>query len=509
MRKFLLASVATLGTGGLVGAAFAQVPPGAPTQGQVAYPAANPFSAANSNNNYQAPAIPGPLANPTPGTIVVHVNGKVQVDVGAAWTSADTRFFGTAPATVASPVVGVAKLAPDSIASFARLYFGGDAMATNGLRYGAAIELRQNFTGQQSTASASTYTSLQTVFVRRAFTYVAGEQWGIVRVGEADGLIGIFDNGVTTMQFLPTGNFNGGDVQSIMPTAVPPTFIWMSQAGGEYGNAKAVYLSPQIAGFDFGLMWAPNTSNGFGISGSAGGLGGALAGAGNGTGINCGTATTGCPNLSSGPGAFDGSRITNEVAAGVRYQGKFGDMGVLAYAVYEGSGHANYTGPAATTLAGRANLGITLAGSRYTGQYDGLSIGSGGIALTYAGFTVAGNVIGGRKNGYVALAPKGAPGQFGFIFGAKYVAGPWTLGAAAMEYWDQGNVVMTGLSQHRARGISVGFNYAVAPGYSMFAEYEYIEQSQNGVNLLTGAVGSGANNSIRGQGFVVGNVVNF
>jgi hypothetical protein len=33
MRKFLLASVATLGTGGMVGAAFAQVPAGAPTQG--------------------------------------------------------------------------------------------------------------------------------------------------------------------------------------------------------------------------------------------------------------------------------------------------------------------------------------------------------------------------------------------------------------------------------------------------------------------------------------------
>ena len=41
MRKFLLASVATLGTGGLVGTAMAQVPAvvgtpvvGAPTQGQ-------------------------------------------------------------------------------------------------------------------------------------------------------------------------------------------------------------------------------------------------------------------------------------------------------------------------------------------------------------------------------------------------------------------------------------------------------------------------------------------
>ena len=59
-------------------------------------------------------------------------------------------------------------------------------MATNGLRYGAAIEVRQNFTGQISSntsSGASGYCSLQTLYVRRAFMYVAGEQWGIVRFG--------------------------------------------------------------------------------------------------------------------------------------------------------------------------------------------------------------------------------------------------------------------------------------------------------------------------------------
>ena len=98
-----------------------------------------------------------------------------------------------------------------------RLYFGADAMATNGLRYGAAIELRENFTGQISSntsTNASGYSSLSTVYVRRAFTYVAGENWGIVRFGMADGVIGIFDNGVTTGQFLING-FGGGDNQNV------------------------------------------------------------------------------------------------------------------------------------------------------------------------------------------------------------------------------------------------------------------------------------------------------
>src|SRR4029077_5888182 len=71
--------------------------------------------------------------------------------------------------------VGVVKLNPYALDSFMRLYFGADAMATNGLRYGAAIELRENFTGQLGSTGASGYSSLSTVYVRRAFTYVAGE----------------------------------------------------------------------------------------------------------------------------------------------------------------------------------------------------------------------------------------------------------------------------------------------------------------------------------------------
>ena len=108
-----------------------------------------------------------------------------------------------------------------------RLYFGADAMATNGLRYGAAIELRENFTGQISSntsTGASGYSSLSTVYVRRAFTYVAGENWGIVRFGMADGVIGIFDNGVTTGQFLING-FGGGDNQNVSGAGIPFFFL--------------------------------------------------------------------------------------------------------------------------------------------------------------------------------------------------------------------------------------------------------------------------------------------
>ena len=370
---------------------------------------------------------------------------------------------------------------PQVIGSFARLYLGGDGMATNGLRYGAAIEIRENFSGEPSGGNASGYASIETIYVRRAFTYVAGDNWGIVRAGQADGLIGIFDNGVTTMQFLPTGNFNGGDSQSFMPGAVPPTWIWLSQAGGEYANTKLVYMSPQIAGFDFGIQYAPNTSNGYGQDNAAlGNLGQSITGAGIGTGLTCGTATSGCPSLSSGPGSLDGERLINQYAAGVRYQGAFGALGVLAYGVYEGSGVVDYTGPGPTTAFGRTQLGISaLPRSQYNGKFQPWSIGSGGVAVTFAGFTVAANIIGGDKNGYASPMPQNAVHQLGTVFGVKYVNGPWTVGIAAMEYWDQGNLQMTGLTQHRARGINPGFSYTVAPGYQVYAEYP-LERSDPG-----------------------------
>ena len=80
MCKLLLASIATLGAAGLAGGACGQVPapPINPVQGGfVSAPLASPPVGANNNNNSQAPALPGVAANPTPGTVVFHLNGFV------------------------------------------------------------------------------------------------------------------------------------------------------------------------------------------------------------------------------------------------------------------------------------------------------------------------------------------------------------------------------------------------------------------------------------------------
>ena len=551
MRRSLLASVAALGAGAIVHIANAQSSPGAPVptppismsapapiagpigapnEGQQAWPLPGQIPpTVNDNNDTAAVFRVGAIANPTPGSIVVHINSRIESGVSGIWSSADTRAFtapagspgaapitsigtgGTSASTAQQAILGVngtgtAKLQPQGLYSSARLYFGADAMATNGLRYGAAIEVRQNFSGELSGSSASTYSSLQTLYVRRAFTYLADDHVGILRAGQADGIIGIFDNGVTTFQFLPTGNLQNGDgFAAVAPGNTSVPFFFQSLTGAEYANSKLVYLSPQFAGLDFGIQYAPSTSNQFGSDSAAqGALGQSIVGSGIGTGLVCATATTGCPNLSAGPGILDGSRILNQTAVGARYQGAMGAMGVLAYAAYEFSGHAQYTGATTASI-----LGTTVAGSKFNGTYDGLNFGNGGIALTYGGFTVGGNVIGGRLNGLLSLTPQNAVSEIAYMVGVKYLTGPLVMGVAAERGNSQGAVNLTGITQRRSQAIDVGLGYTVAPGFVVYAEYRYNTQYQGAFNFVTSAIGSNANNTVKAQGFLFGNVISF
>ncbi len=494
MRKILLAGAAMLGATSLVVSAQAQ-PTGmvmAPTQGQAMTGTAGaPLAAANSNNNSAASARKGAVAVPEPGTVVIHFNGRVTAGLYNTWSSLDK--ISTANGGIA-PVAGQPgqsfKINPSAVSTYARIYTGLDAMSTNGIRYGGAIELRENFTPQVSSSSSSnagTYLNTQTFYVRRAFAYAANDQVGILRAGQGDGLISLFDNGTTTGQFLPSGNLNGGDLESAPPgnNAIP--FVNLGLTGNEYGNSKLVYLSPQFAGFDFGVQWAPSTSNGYT------------------TGSNCPTASSGCQGLSSSTVAIDGSRQINQTAVGARYQGSFSGVNLLAYGVYMVSGHANYTGPAITYAAARA-----ANSSAGTGQFEDLQIGNVGAAATVAGVTVAGNYIFGDMNGQLALKPVGGAKMSGVVASVKYTQGPLTVGVVGEMIDSQGAVQLSGISQRHEIGLSTGASYTIAPGFVGWVEYMYQQRHQGGFNFAQGssaAAAAGAFNNVKSQGFVIGSTV--
>jgi hypothetical protein len=504
MRKLLLASAAMLGaTSGL---AMAQESGFAPSQGMTPMaasptPPSSSFNASNAYGNvagHVGSAAYGMMKPPAPGTVVIHFGGKVEVDMLAQW-STNNQTLGS-------------KTNPITFGSYMRLYPGVDGMATNGLRYGASIELRENFPGSAAqnsptltaAPSGSTYSSGQTVFVRRAFTYMANDSLGIVRLGNTDGVIGLFDPCIFSSACWDAGigNFNGGQAQGNgVNGAFAVPFAWLAQAGAEYGNTKIVYLSPQFFGFDFGVQYAPSMGNGFSTCTTAGGVGMTPAQA------NCNSETTGT----------DGTRWYNQVGVGARYQGVFGPFALGAYAFYEAASKESVFGPATTNGRGAAG-----------NRFDNLSFLS---AAAYAQFdtgmgkvTYAIDYIGGALNGQLAMRPTGGVPEHAVVSGLLYQNGPLTLGIEAGLVESQGQASLTKISQRHEFEFGFGGNYNVAPGLYLVGEYQYELRHQGGFDFIanaqsaaapgSGPAGSstwkaGATRDAHGQAILFSTVVNW
>lgn len=510
MRKLLLASAAMLSAS--AGMAYAQntlaspgvelaAPPLLPSGGGGAILSA-PVSAvgANNNNNVTARALPGGTMNPAPGTFVVRLGGRVTVVGGAGWTSADTF---TAPTVAGVPGVRN-KVQPYMLSTYARLYPGLDAMATNGLRYGAGIEVRMNSTGAVSNTGSSLGGSAnlsgQTLFIRRAFGYLASDNAGLLRVGEGDGIIGLMDGGQTTGQnFSVSGVLNGGDgVAMLLPAAQIP-FAWLSLAGNEYGTPKLVYLSPKFFGFDVGVGYVPTQTNGYDNSTAFPGSYGAAA-----CNAAAGGSNSGCATLSSSNVLNDANRYRDLYQAGARYNGDFGPVNLLAYAAYYGSSKVNYTGAPGLIVA-NGPLGNASA----SGNYRNLSIGSFGTAITVAGLTFSANYLTGDMNSQLALNPVGAPKMNAITGGVQYVVGALTVGGEYGQVDSQGSNALVGNSQRHESEFDIGGAYKIAPGLTAYADYYYAQRHQGNFNFQTGATRTAAYNDVHGQSVLLGISVNW
>jgi hypothetical protein len=491
MRKYLLASVALLGASAPL--AYAQAPAGQ-SQGQYAGPyGAGPASNNNNNawgiaNTPSGSKLAGPLSTmyapntdavPAPGTIVIRLNGRVEADFAANFSSVDRGVTATGAPT------GY-KLSPIAFASYMRLYPGFDGVAANGIRYGAAIELRENFqagnasgfgTTGASATSPSSNTSGETVFVRRAFTYLASDQAGLVRFGQADGVLGLFDNCIFTSQCWDAGitDVNGGVTQTTGPAgAFGLPFVWLNQSGAEYGNNKIVYLTPQFYGFDFGVQYAPSMGN----SNQNGGFG-----------AGCNQAGPTCVSVSSGN---DPTRWLNQVGVGLRYQQEFGPVDFKAYGFYETAGKENLTTSPFSTVA-QARVGTVINGvtsGAGTLRYDNLSFYKAGVAVTAANITLSADYIGGAVNGALAMRPTGGAPTNAVLAGITYVTGPVTLGAQLGLIDSQGDARLTGISQRHEYEVAFGGNYKLAPGVQLVGEYLYTHRHQGGFDFATNALGT-------------------
>ena len=483
MRKLLLATAAIVGASvGTMGLAMAQAPE--TLQGTVATPA-NGGSYTYGDNNYMGGTMTkGPVANPTPGTMVIRLGVRADVGVGAAWSSIDEAG-------------GTTKLNPVQIFEYLRIYPGVDAMAANGLRYGAAAEIRQNYSSASGIAAVpgssgagvggagtSPWLSTQTLFVRRAFAYVAADDFGIVRLGEMDGLMGTYDEGgATTGVFLsPSGTIVGGNLQSNNVSNAWMAPYFGAQSGAEYGAAKIVYLTPSFFGFDFGLEYAPSQYNGYAIGAGANPLS-----------YGCASGPLGgdaCVNASATAGGE--AAYTNFVEVGGRYQHTWGPVAILGYATYTHSGVV------------QNSTGMT--------NFNGLDFFQIGTNVTVAGISVFGNLLHGTVNGDYGVNAVGAVPSTGFGTGVKYSYGPYTIGALYSQLDDQGAAFKPSganffATQRHAWVFAAAATYSPAPGLTFYLDYDYGQQHQGDFNFATGSAGSTAYNDIKAQGVMFGTVV--
>lgn len=461
MRKLLLAGAAFIGSVGIASAQTATMPM-SPTQGGNTQ--FNTIMAGNNQNNSDGSPLPANANAPTPGNVVIHINGRVNV-YGAISGGSGFNYNGN-------------KLQPQQFLGYFRLYPGMDGLATNGLRYGGIVEIRQNFIGQgygfpsasapsngtNFGSSASGNSCGSTLYVRREAAYVGSNQIGIFRFGQDDGPFSQMDGGVTTFQNFNDGAWNG-DLPGAIVANAQPNFPFWSGIGKEYTTSKVVYFSPVFAGFDVGLSYAPSTAT----TNDSG----------------CTVAGSGCSNLDTSTTASDAGRPKDIFEIMGRYRGTVGPVGIYGIAGYSGSGHTQEAGVA-------------------TQPYQNFSVGDFGLVLTVAGLSVGGNVLVGNYNGQYSLEPTGGKSAIAWMGGAQYVTGPITVGVSYYNFQEQGSASMVGLSQRYDDGLAAGGTYSVAPGMVVYLSYLYGAAHQGGVNLLSGATGTAIGNDVHGQAFSIG-----
>jgi hypothetical protein len=459
MRKILLASVATMGvTLAMSGAAKAQ-----------------------------------PVKPVAPGTMVVHLNGYLQFEVGD-----ESSTFNTI-----TNAAGTYKLNPVTTIGDFRLYPGFDAQTVDGIEYGVASEIRTGYSnagvgqngkasvtttttittvsGKTTVASASTNNTLSALYVKRAYGYVGTPEFGFVRFGQTDSAFTLLQAGVVEA-FGDGGQWTLEGGEALMfPSAATPAggnqFIYADQTA-VYATDKVVYVSPVYAGFNVVAGYEAN-SNGL----KEGYLSDAAA-------------SSTSANLSSSPAPGDiGSRRKNTIDGGVQYLETINGYKIKASADILHGAPIAYTGPA-DTLPATAPYG-----------YDSLNVYQFGGQVTFAGLTLGANVKGGQVEDNYTFKPKGGRDALAYIIGASYVIGPYVVGASYFNSQSSGGYTpaKAGIARTLSEyGVAVGGNYVISPNLSLFTQYEYGHRHQPGNSFGVTEVPARTKGTSQGQAIAVG-----
>jgi hypothetical protein len=391
-----------------------------------------------------------------PGNIVVHLNGYFVYGAGV---------YGST--NMGSDAKGYKLNSAATFGEF-RIYPGFDAETLNGIMYGFQSEFRtlKSNAGAGKNNNSTNGSGFAGIYIQRAYGYIGMPEYGFLRFGQTDSAFGLSQVGVFE-NFGDYNHFNGdGQVNLMLPTA-PGIFIY-SDVSSLYSTNKFVYESPTLdtpAGNFSGIIGFEPNSNG----------------------IKQGTASIASANGAAATSIADGSpnRRRNTLDMSVSYSNEMAGFDTKANVAYL------HGAPLSSTN------GSYGAAAPY--GYDELSVFQAGLQTTYAGLTVGGNIKYGQLEDNYAFKPKGARNAFGYIVGASYVNGPYTVGASYFNQQSSGAYVpgKTGTAQTlNENGLAVGADYQLAKPIGFFIQYLYGHQHQPTVgksgNVQEQVLGAGA-----------------
>ncbi len=474
-----------------------------------------------------------PFSTPAPGTAVLRVDLQtVMFGEGMWWSGMNGSGVNGFPATSSSANGAIAgangavgnKQAPYAITGYVRVDLGLDGMSKSGMRYGAFTEIRENTLNPNSTqvttnatgaaaaignggfnvASAtaggtSTFNFQQTLYIRYAWVYFGTDTLGIIRIGQEGGAVQAMEIGLND-EFDAGGWVGVGAGNGYSPSATAPTWPW-ADSGNNYTAARAMYMSPVIAGFDGVVSFAPNDEPMTY------------------TGNTCSAVNTGCTTQSTSNAASDLARWRNELEIGLRYRNAFGPVGLAVSGTYVVS---------AGTQPGPYAPGATATSAPL--RYNGLNMGMVAAEVTINKYLAIGaNTLFGAYNGSWAMQNKAGSGSAAYCLSATecqtsettaiaWVAGarftipslPSTIGGSFFDYKYQGQPGLP--TQRTSAGIDLGATYGVGPGAVVIAEYLWGYNYQGGYNFLTGAATGAAgaqNNKVMEQVALLGLALRF
>jgi hypothetical protein len=433
MRKILLGTTAVIGAALLAPGAFAQtqVPAGggAPTAGQ-------------------APLVPqsgtgGVAVQPTPaiagaGGLTVRLGGYFAFTYGYIqddWDRGRSRNTGG--------VNNANGRARTDMRNDMELNVFIDGRSSNGMTYGAVLEFQMD----NAAVGAADGT---TVSLDEMYGFITLPNLGTLRFGQEDSAASLLQVRA------PASAALGGDGEwdeFVVQTGLFSSPYLISGINDGSDATKIIYLSPQFAGFDFGVSYAANAFEG---------------------------ERTEISNSTSAQ--RDQTNIQNELSVALRYRGTFGAVGVQA-------GVGAMFAEAPRLNAAGASFGGTNPRAQSVTAY------TVGAAITAYGFGFGAEYTFGQYNGSsvgrVALNA-GLDDSQHYIIGATYTMGPVVFGGVFGQAMQSNGTGVTGTGAARVvRDLDdrtqtvwgVGVAYNLAPGLVLFALYNNI----NDENVPTAA----------------------